>query len=66
MAKIRKVIKTGNSLSLTIPAALIKDYDIREGDPVMIKIRRSTSSLVYTFPGHPCQLSLIDKLAKKS
>lgn len=59
MAKIRKVIKTGNSLALTIPSKSIKDFNIKEGDPVSIKVNRTKVCITYFFTGHPRQLSLI-------
>jgi antitoxin component of MazEF toxin-antitoxin module len=59
MSKIRKVIKTGNSLAITIPSRSIKDFNIREGDPVLIKTNRTKVSITYLFSGHPRQLSLI-------
>lgn len=61
MTKIRKVIKTGNSLAITIPSKAIKDFNIREGDPVSISINRTKVFIKYTFSGHPRQLSLINK-----
>ena len=60
MAKIRKVIKTGNSLALTIPSKSIKDFNIKEGDPVLIKINRTKVCITYLFSGYPRQLSLIN------
>lgn len=60
MAKFRKVIKTGNSLALTIPSRSIKDFNIKEGDPVSVKINRTKVSITYLFSGHPRQLSLIN------
>lgn len=61
MTQIRKVIKTGNSLAITIPSKSIKDFNIREGDPVSIKINYSKASITYLFSGHPRQLSLISQ-----
>lgn len=61
MAKIRKVIKTGNSLAITIPSKNIKDFGIKEGDLAQIKINSSKASITYVFTGHPRQLSLINK-----
>lgn len=61
MTQIRKVIKTGNSLALTIPSKSIKNFNIREGDPVSIKINHSKASITYSFSGHPRQLSLISQ-----
>jgi antitoxin component of MazEF toxin-antitoxin module len=60
MAKIRKVIKTGNSLALTIPAKTIKEFNIKEGDVVRIRVNRPKTSIAYIFSGHPRQLSLIN------
>lgn len=61
MAKTRKVIRTGNSLALTIPSTTIKDFNIKEGDIVQLRISRSRNTVTYLFSGHPRQLSLIDK-----
>jgi len=58
MDKIRKVIKTGNSLALTLPNKVIKSFDIKEGDLAQYKIKTSKTSITYTFTGHPRQLSL--------
>jgi len=58
MNKIRKVIKTGNSLALTLPNQVIKSFDIKEGDLATYKIKSSKTSITYTFTGHPRQLSL--------
>ncbi|MFA5025638.1 MAG: AbrB/MazE/SpoVT family DNA-binding domain-containing protein [Candidatus Shapirobacteria bacterium] len=58
MQKIRKVIKTGNSLALTLPNKIIKSFDIKEGDLAQYKVNHSKTSITYTFTGHPRQLSL--------
>ncbi len=63
--KIRKVIKTGNSLCLTIPSKYISDFDIKEGDIAQIKVNKAKASVTYIFTGHPRQLSLIDKSKTK-
>lgn len=60
MSTIRKVIKTGNSLALTIPSKIIKDFNIKEGDIIKIKIDRPKTTISYIFSGHPRQLSLIN------
>jgi antitoxin component of MazEF toxin-antitoxin module len=60
MTKIRKVIKTGNSLALPIPSKTIKEFDIKEGDIVRIKINKPKTIINYIFSGHPRQLSLIN------
>lgn len=61
MTALRKVIKTGNSLSITIPFDVIGDFNIKEGDIANIVINRSKASITYIFSGHPRQLSLINK-----
>ncbi len=58
MIKTRKVIKTGNSLALTLPNTIIKSFDIKEGDLAQYKVKHSKTSITYIFTGHPRQLSL--------
>ncbi len=58
MNKVRKVIKTGNSLALTLPKKVIKSFGIKEGDIAQYKIKSSQASITYTFTGHARQLSL--------
>jgi len=58
MQKTRKVIKTGNSLALTLPNKIIKSFDVKEGDFAQYKVNHSKTSITYTFTGHPRQLSL--------
>ena len=60
MPKFRKVIKTGNSLAITIPSQTIADFSLKEGDLAQVKINRSKTSLTYIFTGHPRQLSLMN------
>lgn len=57
----RKIIKTGNSLCVTIPFQIASDLDIKEGDIAILKVNKTKGTLTYLFPGHPTQLSLIDK-----
>lgn len=64
MTQLRKVIKTGNSLAITIPSKSIKDFNIQEGDPVTLNINKTKVTITYTFSGHPRQLSLITKSKK--
>jgi len=61
MPKFRKVIKTGNSLAITIPSVTIGDFSIKEGDLALVTINRTKASVTYFFTGHPRQLSLINK-----
>ncbi|HAP37818.1 hypothetical protein A2574_01610 [Candidatus Shapirobacteria bacterium RIFOXYD1_FULL_38_32] len=65
MPKVRKVIKTGNSLAVTLPSKLIKDINLKEGDLAIVKTNRAKVSVTYVFSGHPRQLSLIDKNKNK-
>jgi len=65
MDKIRKVIKTGHSLAITIPSKAIKDFGVKEGDSAQVKVNKSRSSLTFSFSGHPRQLSFMDKSAAK-
>ncbi len=65
MAKYRKVIKTGNSLAITIPSKTISDFSLREGDVALVTINRTKTTITYQFTGHPRQLSLINKSQNK-
>jgi hypothetical protein len=62
----RKVIRTGNSLAVTIPSRAIKDFDIHEGDIAGYKVNRTRGTITFYFSGHPRQLSLIDKPRRHS
>jgi len=46
-------------LAVTIPSVSIKDFNIKEGDIVRIKVNKTKASISYVFSGHPRQLSLI-------
>ncbi len=65
MANFRKVIKTGNSLAITIPSKVISDFSLKEGDIAQVKINKTKTTISYLFTGHPRQLSLIDKSTHK-
>lgn len=65
MPNIRKIIKTGNSLAITIPSKTIADFSLREGDIASVKVNKTKTSITYLFTGHPRQLSLIDKSRRK-
>lgn len=66
MPKFRKVIKTGNSLAITIPSKIIAEFSLKEGDLAQVKVNYTSTTLSYIFTGHPRQLSLIDKSKSKS
>lgn len=65
MPIIRKIIKTGNSLALTIPAHTISDFNLKEGDVCTITIDKTKSAITYLFSGHPRQLSFISRSNSK-
>ena len=60
-SKLRKVIRTGNSLAITIPAKIRKSFNIKEGDLAQVKVNHGHATITYYFSGHPRQLSLIGK-----
>ena len=60
----QKVIKTGNSAAVTIPADFIKDLGIRIGDPVKVKLDPENNKVVYTFSGTK-QLLLSESFLKR-
>ena len=60
-SKLRKIIKTGNSLAITIPSKIGKSFDLKEGDLAQVKINHEKPSITYSFSCHPRQLLLIDK-----
>ena len=57
--RVRKIIRTGNSLAITIPSALTRDFDLHEGDLTQYRFSRSRSSITFYFSGHPRQLSFL-------
>lgn len=47
----QKVIRTGNSAAVTIPADFMKDLGIRIGDPVKVRIDRDQGRIIFSFSG---------------
>ena len=47
----QKVIKTGNSAALTIPAEFVRDLGIRIGDPVKTRLEKDRGRIIYFFQG---------------
>lgn len=47
----QKVIKTGNSAAVTIPAKFVKDLGIRIGDPVKVRLEKDRGRIIYFFSG---------------
>ncbi len=47
----QKVIKTGNSLAVTVPSDFVKSIGIKAGDEVKLEIEQDRGQLVYSFSG---------------
>jgi len=60
----QKVIKTGNSAAVTIPANFIKDLGIHIGDSVKVKLDPENNKIVYLFSGTK-QLLLSENFIKR-
>lgn len=56
----QKVIRTGNSLAITIPAWFAKDLGIKVGDQVKVKLEQNKNRIVYNFVGTK-QLPLLEQ-----
>jgi len=54
----RRVIKTGNSLAVTIPAEFVKEVGIKEGDEVECESEVQESRIRLKFLKKPKQISL--------
>lgn len=63
MAK-QKIIRTGNSLAVTIPAPFVHAVGIKAGQEVEVKVDPETGQVIYTFSGAK-QLPLSQSLVKK-
>lgn len=48
---IQKVIRTGNSLGVTIPSDFVKSVGIRAGDAVKVETEADKGVIVYSFSG---------------
>mgnify|MGYP003733795905 CR=1 FL=1 len=47
----QKIIKTGNSLAVTIPARFTKSIGVKAGDEVKVKVEPEKGRIVYHFSG---------------
>lgn len=47
----QKVIKTGNSLAVTIPAELVGSIGIKAGDEVKLEVESENARITYLFSG---------------
>lgn len=55
----QKVIKTGNSLAVTIPSWFVKDSGIKAGDDVKVRLEPEKNRVIYNFAGTK-QLPLLE------
>lgn len=60
----QKIIRTGNSLAVTIPSFFAKTVGIKAGQEVMVKVEPENGRVVYTFSGSK-QLPLSQNFVKK-
>jgi antitoxin component of MazEF toxin-antitoxin module len=56
----QKVLRTGNSLAVTIPSRFAKIIGVKPGDSVRVKTELQKSTLTLTFSGSG-QLSLLSQ-----
>jgi antitoxin component of MazEF toxin-antitoxin module len=62
----RKVIKTGNSLAVTIPADFARSLRVEIGDDVEFKLNENSSKMTVSFLKRPKQILLFtDKKTQK-
>jgi len=59
----QKVIKTGNSLAVTIPAGFVKMVGIKLGDEVKVNLKPDKGVITYIFSGAK-QLPLSENFLK--
>jgi len=46
----QKVLKTGNSAAVTVPAEMLKALNLQVGDRAEAKVNFAEGSITYTFP----------------
>ncbi len=63
--KDQKIIKTGNSLALTLPSRLVKSLGLRSGDSARVEISLDQTKITYSFDT-PRQLTLTPRLNQQS
>lgn len=59
----QKVIKSGNSLAVTLPSKLVKGISLKAGDLVGVSISLDQTKITYEFK-QPRQLSLTPRFKK--
>ncbi|HUS59981.1 MAG TPA: AbrB/MazE/SpoVT family DNA-binding domain-containing protein [Nevskiaceae bacterium] len=60
----QKIIKTGNSLAVTIPSEFVKAVGVKAGRQVQVTTQSETGQVIYTFSGTK-QLLLSKNFIKK-
>ena len=60
----QKVIKTGNSLAVTIPSRFVQSLGLKSGGEVEVEVKSETGQIVYAFSGTK-QLPLSQSLLRK-
>lgn len=61
----KKIIKTGNSAAVTIPAKFMKDLNLKIGDSVEVEIDYVRGAITFRFPGAR-QLQLVSPRRRKT
>lgn len=61
----QKVIRTGNSLAVTIPADFVKMVGVKAGDEVKTNLKADKGVAIFSFSGAK-QLPLSENFLKKS
>lgn len=60
---IQKVIRTGNSLAVTIPSVFVKSVGVRPSDQVKVEVEEDRGKITYYFSGAK-QLPLSENFLK--
>lgn len=60
-----KIIKTGNSAAVTIPAKFMKDLNLKIGDSVEVEFDYVKGEIIFRFPGAR-QLHFVPPRGRKS
>ncbi|OGV88604.1 hypothetical protein A2Z41_01980 [Microgenomates group bacterium RBG_19FT_COMBO_39_10] len=47
----QKIIKTGNSLAVTIPSDFVRNVGVKAGQTVQVKVEPETGKVTYSFSG---------------
>lgn len=63
MAK-QKIIRTGNSLAVTIPSTFVRSVGIKAGQEVLVEVEPETGRVISTFSGTK-QLPLSQNFVKR-